>query len=334
MMGYTFRVQKTFALQAVWALLVLAVATPLTFWGVSLEEVWRIMREADWRPIALAVVLFVLTLAAKSARWQIFFEPGIRFSSILSALIIGVVVNFFLPARLGEVARLYVLRRREHAPGAQILGTIGAEKLVDLVALFALTLAITPFVPLPDWLRDPSLRVSMLALGAILLIAVSIVLNKRLQTAGRWLKATFFRRAGLGIARQAHLTLAGFAPLRQRKVLPIGLWTFVIWAMMIATNWILFLALPMRPSWLIATVLLIVLQVGVAVPSVPGKIGIYQALVNLTLALFGISRELALSYGMLLYLVNVIPELIVMVPFAWQEVYRLREPLPTAQVAE
>src|SRR5439155_4522765 len=96
MMGYTFRVQRTFALQAVWALLVLAVATPLTFWGVSLEEVWRIMREADWRPTALAVVLFVLTLAAKSARWQIFFEPGIRFSSILSALIIGVVVNFFL----------------------------------------------------------------------------------------------------------------------------------------------------------------------------------------------------------------------------------------------
>ncbi len=315
----------TFSLRhLLWSLLASLIFVPLAFWGVSLDDVWRIVQQADWRPVALAALLFVLTLAAKSARWQLFFQPRLSFLSLFAALTIGAAVNFFLPARLGEVARLYVLRRREGEAAARILGTIGAEKLIELVALFVLTLLVAPFVPFPAWLRDPSLRLSALVLGAVLLLSAIFMQQSRLRRLWTWLGAKVFRVESPRIENQFDLTLGGFAPLRQRTVLPIALWSFVIWAMMIATNWLLFFALAMPPSWLVATVLLIVLQIGVAVPTTPGKVGVVPALARLTLTLFGVNQQLAFSYGVILYLVVTVPQVVVAGPFVFQELMSLR----------
>ncbi len=309
-----------------WAALASMIFVPLAFWGVSLDEVWRIMQQADLRAVALAVCSYVLTNLAKTARWQVFFQPRrVAFSALFAALTIGQVVNFLLPGRLGEVARIYVLRRRVDDRVARMLGTIGAEKLVELAMLFGLTALVAPFVPLPDWLRDPSLRLSAVVLGAILLLALVFSQQARLRKVWAWLGAKLLRAESERMERQFDLTLEGFAPLRQRALRwKILLWSLVIWCLAITTNYVLFFALPMRPSWLMATVLLLVLQVGVAVPTTPGKIGIFQYLATLTLSLFGVSRELALGYGMLLYLAVYVPQIVMAGPFIWQELISLR----------
>lgn len=306
---------------------------PLAFWGVSLDEVWRILQQADWRPMLIAALLFVLTLIAKTARWQLFFQPRLAFTPLFAALTIGQVVNFLLPARLGEVARVYVLRRRAHERVARILGTIGGEKLVELSALMIVTLLVAPFVPLPNWLRDPSLRLSALVLGGVGLLVLVFMQQSRLRRLATWLGSMLLRAEPVRLEKQFDLTIEGFAPLRQRA-LGILLWSLFVWFLMIATNYALCFALPIHPSWLVATVLLLVLQVGVAVPSTPGKIGVFQALVTLTLSLFGVSRELALSYGLLLYLVIVVPQMLTAGPFVVQELLSLRRPAQTAQAIE
>jgi len=77
----------TFSLRhLLWSLLASLIFIPLAFWGVSLDEVWRIVQQADWRPVLLAAILFVLTLAAKTARWQLFFQPRLNFVSLFAAL--------------------------------------------------------------------------------------------------------------------------------------------------------------------------------------------------------------------------------------------------------
>ena len=55
---------------------------------------------------------------------------------------------------------------------------------------------------------------------------------------------------------------------------------------------------------LAAFFVLIVLQVGTSVPSTPGKIGVFQYLAVLALAPFGVAREPALTYGVLLHVVG------------------------------
>jgi hypothetical protein len=56
--------------------------------------------------------------------------------------------------------------------------------------------------------------------------------------------------------------------------------------------------------------LLAVLQLGVAVPSVPGRFGVFEGLCLLTLAVFGVEANLALAYGVMLHGVVLLPPLV------------------------
>jgi hypothetical protein len=80
-------------------------------------------------------------------------------------------------------------------------------------------------------------------------------------------------------------------------------WSILIWSMSILVNYVVFLALDLPLSFSSAMFLLAVLQVGVAVPSAPGKLGVFHYLCALALSFFGIERGAALGYALLLYLV-------------------------------
>ena len=307
--------------QWAWAIVASLFWLPLAFWGIAWDEVTRYLWLADWRAVGLAMTLFVLTTIAKTIRWRFFFPArAVKWSSLFAALAIGQAVNFMLPMRVGDVARIYVLRRREGERAARVLGTLGAEKLIELIALVLLAAAVAPFMPWPNWLRDPSLRLSAFGLALILLLSLIFLQQARLRQIAAWVAARLGFVRTERAEQQFDLTLEGFAPLRQRQpLILIVLWSLLVWALMIATNYALFWALPLERSWLAATMLLLVLQVGVAVPSTPGKIGVFQYLASLTLLLFGVSRELALGYGLLLYLVVLAPQVGMALPFVWQE---------------
>jgi hypothetical protein len=98
--------------------------------------------------------------------------------------------------------------------------------------------------------------------------------------------------------------LHGLAALRQpSRLLGLSALTVGIWFVSVLTNYLIFLALGMPPSWVQSLFVLVVLQIGVAVPSTPGKIGLFQVLCRWALGVFGVSAALGLAYGVLLYLV-------------------------------
>jgi glycosyltransferase 2 family protein len=313
--------------QVLWMAATTLLFIPLALYGVSLGDVWHILQQSDWQPVALAVILFVLTLAAKAARWQVLFERPPAFASMFAALVIGQAGNFLLPARLGDVMRVYVLGRREGKPAALTIGTIAAEKLVELIVLIGLAALSAPFVPLPAWLREPSARLGVILVLGVALSGLLFLQQSRLRRLWAWVGARVLRAEPARMTEQFDLTLSGLNSLRQwPQVGRLAAWSALIWVLMIATNYVLFFALPIAPSWLVATVLLLVVQIGVAVPSTPGKVGVFQTLVVLTLSLFAVDRVLAFSYGLLLYVVIAAPQLITAGPFVWQEAVSLRRP--------
>ena len=66
--------------QLSWSVVATIVFVPLAFRGVSAGELRHILQQADWRPIVLSALLYVITIAAKTARWRIFFQPKPAFS--------------------------------------------------------------------------------------------------------------------------------------------------------------------------------------------------------------------------------------------------------------
>jgi uncharacterized membrane protein YbhN (UPF0104 family) len=96
--------------------------------------------------------------------------------------------------------------------------------------------------------------------------------------------------------------LNGLAALGSRTVAAaIWGWTLLFWATAALSNLLLLLAFNLPPSPVMALVLLAVLQGGVAVPSTPGKIGVFHYLCILALSIFDVSGATALGYGLILH---------------------------------
>jgi hypothetical protein len=77
------------------------------------------------------------------------------------------------------------------------------------------------------------------------------------------------------------------------------------------TNYFLLLALNIQTPFSAALFVLVVLQVGSAPPSAPGKLGVYHYLAVLALSVFAVERGVALAYGVLLYLVALLSKVVI-----------------------
>jgi hypothetical protein len=71
-----------------------------------------------------------------------------------------------------------------------------------------------------------------------------------------------------------------------------------------------------------ALFLLAVLEVGVAVPSAPGKLGVFHYLCVLALGVFGVQRQEAIAYAVLLHVVVFVPPSLLGALFLWWESLR------------
>ena len=141
-----------------------------------------------------------------------------------------------------------------------------------------------------------------LCAGAVALLGARRTVIRLVEMALRWLPPAWAARWRSRIIAG----LDGLAALGNRRAAAaVWGWTLVFWLVAAATNYLLLLAFDLPPSPLIALFLLAVLQGGVAVPSTPGKVGVFHYLCQLALAVFGVPAAVGLSYGLVLHLVVV-----------------------------
>lgn len=124
----------------------------LFFLGLGVFLVWWMARKIDdkgWEQIRLSLkhanywlflpVLLMMLLShfIRSLRWKILMEPlGYNPSTftVFNAVMIGYMANLAFP-RLGEVLKCTLLARYEKVAPDKLIGTIVAERAIDLVCL-------------------------------------------------------------------------------------------------------------------------------------------------------------------------------------------------------
>jgi uncharacterized membrane protein YbhN (UPF0104 family) len=221
-------------------------------------------------------------------------------------IVVGQAVNFYIPARLGELVRAYLTGEEIGVSKAYSLGTIAAEKLIDLVMLAALAVGLLPFLALPEGLVGRAEPLVLLALA--LCVSVVILLGARRTVVGlvewalRWLPPAWAERWRARVVAG----LDGLAALSNwRAAAAVWGWTVAFWLVAALTNFLLLLAFDLPPSPLAALFLLAVLQGGVAVPSTPGKVGVFHYLSQLALSVFGVPATVGFGYGLVLHVLVV-----------------------------
>lgn len=290
----------------IWVGLVLAVGTLyLAVRTVDFGQLAQVLRAAQPIFILLTLVSSLATTFLKALRWQALFHPRRPRLSLLrlsDLIVIGQAVNFYIPTRLGELARAYLTGEEAGLSKSYALGTIAAEKLMDIIVLAVLVIGLLPFLALPDWLstRLGPLIVAALAvtIGLVVLLGGQGLVLRLADGALRLLPSGWAARW----RERIRAGLAGLSALGQpRAALAVWGWTVAFWAMAALTNYLLLFAFDLPRSPLIALFLLAVLQAGVAVPSTPGKIGVFHYLCVIALAVFHVPETVALAYGLTLH---------------------------------
>jgi len=279
----------------------------------------------DYRWVALAAAMILLHTLARAARWRaLFTSPVPPFALALTAMLIGQAMNSLLPARSGDIPRIYWLGARADQSKARALGTMAVEKMLDLCLLVLVLFLVPYWAPAkPSWLVKAAWEVG------IVLVALYVGLRAGLA----WQKPLMRRLTK--VARQHNVRwwptlqkrlvhiVDGIEGLRNSHVLWRGVFfTLVAWFWGAAANLATFLALGLPLSWPMALTVSAALRVGVALPSLPANIGVYEGTVVLALGIFGVGRELALSYGVLMHLVDLLPPVALTLGLVWRSQWK------------
>ena len=288
--------------------------------AVSLLALWLLSRNVRWADVGaalqgldvplllLAVAMATVNYALIALRWHLLFAPQQdrpARHALFSYLMIAQLANAVLPLRLSPLIRAYLAAREGGSSKAYALSTIAVEKVLDGLMFSLILLALLPFVLLPDWLRSAGWPIGLTFFGMFAIMLVSA-----------WQKAVLLRlldrlfaRYGGGIGRRLLRMIESTAQVLdvwhdRRLSLWLGVSSLLVWLSTAATYALTMAALHIQAPPVVPFVLVVVLQAGVRVPSLPANIGVFHYLSALVLTTFLVPQGQAVTYALVLHAIS------------------------------
>lgn len=273
--------------------------------SVNFDQLGSALSGADYAYLALAMIPFLLNWLLKVPRWSLLFgenSPG--WDTLFGALNVGYAINALLPARLGELVRAYWVRDRAGVSMVLALSTIALERVLDGVTLVVLLLFLLPTVAFPRTLAGPAVTIGALFVVALLgMIALAYTARDEAGYVARRLRQLEEGRAA-PVGRGMRQIVIGLSALTSvRSLLLIVGYTLVIWGSNAVLAWLLLQAFHLSAPMAAGALLTSVLNLGMAVPSSPGYVGIFEYLFVVTIGLYGVARTPALAAALTLHVI-------------------------------
>jgi uncharacterized protein (TIRG00374 family) len=271
-----------------------------------------------------AVGLYLLGLAVRAFRWHILLLPiaPIPTRSLFGILAIGFLVNNVLPARLGEIARAILVGRRHGISRSAALATVVVERIFDgvVMLLFLGVASATAGARVaPGWL-EVLVPLTAAAFGGagIALAVLALAPSFALGVAARLL-APFPNRLRESALDVANKFITGLGVLQDLK-LAAGVLVTSIAAWLLEMGAYVAVGQAFRLTGEINAYLLAlaVANLGTMIPSSPGYVGTFDALVQRALAVFGVPAAPALAYAFVLHLAIWLPPTLLGFFYLWR----------------
>jgi len=123
---------------------ILLIAAILYF--VDIPAMLTAIRNADYRILGVAMLLSFLWMIVRAKVWKTLLRDRATYRDVLFSTGEGFLLNNFLPFRLGEIGRVFLLSRKSDLQFGEILPTVVIERSVDLAISAAILLSSLPFV--------------------------------------------------------------------------------------------------------------------------------------------------------------------------------------------
>jgi uncharacterized membrane protein YbhN (UPF0104 family) len=270
---------------------------------VRFDELSAQLRHARWGWLLAAVAVATLTFPLRAVRWRILLRREgrpIPWTAVWHATAIGFTAINLL-GRWGEVARPYAARQLTGVRFSTAAASVGIERVFDALVIVLLLLAGAAAggftgsdglggVPLS---RATAAALAVTAAGAVLVVAwparwlrLAEAMATRLLP-GRWAAAVVSFFEGM---------IAGLVSLRSARVATAVLfWSVALWLVNAASFALAFRAFGLSLPIGAAPVLQGAVTFGVAIPSTPGFLGVFEAAFRVALSLYGVTETQAAS---------------------------------------
>lgn len=254
----------------------------------------------QWQFLALGLACHFVKLLFRAGAWRAIVraaypEQKLRYRSVLGAYIAGVGVNSIVPARGGDLVKLYLVKQRlEDASYATLAPTLIVETLFDFVTsglllAWALGTGVLPThelysrIPDVDWKLALRHEKATLIILGVILVALFVVFV--------WARRRYDEfRAHVG---------QGFAILRDRPRLltRVILPQAISWFFRIAALFFFLKAFNVPASIHNALLVQVVDSLATLFPATPGGAGTKQGLIEFVMRGRGISHTLLLAFS-------------------------------------
>lgn len=143
------------------------------FWLIykdqDIERIKSVLKnDVKYSWIILSLFIGLLSHISRTLRWGLMIEPighKPRFINTFLAVMVGYLMNLAFP-RMGEISRCGVVTRYEKISFTKLVGTVVAERLVDMISLLVLLVLVffLEFGKMIDFLhRNPEIQEKLMA---------------------------------------------------------------------------------------------------------------------------------------------------------------------------
>jgi glycosyltransferase 2 family protein len=280
-----------------------------TLWGIDWSLVRASFMKIRWPYIFPYIFLLLIIQSIRSFRWGLLLRPlrPVGQKVLFPITSIGFLAIAILPARTGELARPYLLSKKEQIPMSAGLATIVVERIMDVITVLIFIILVSFSAELPRWIIGAG-YIAMGIIATIFLILLLVIAKEPLVSniVGRVLRPFPVRISEL---MQNFITSFSYGArilFHWRMMALAFVFSIILWSTMAFCNYIMFFAFSFSLSIVAAFVLVIIVDLGLMIPAAPGFVGSFQFLFVIGMAIFGVGREQALSFSILSHAVQML----------------------------
>ncbi len=282
-------------------LIKLLIFAAIFFWlihGIDPDELLKALKNLKPSGIALTFLAIFFSDLVISFRWYYLSHFKHSFISSLEANMLAFFLNIFAPAKLGDLAKIYYMHKKDSHDPKHSSSIFLIERFFDVVILASIIAFAALFI-IPN---RSALFVSFVLFCIVIASLFVIFHRSTLHLLLRVIKIKRLRRTIFLVAKAMQTNLT------PRRVAITFLLSLAVWASYYLNNFIFFMFatdfhLSLQQIFIASTLAFAVS----AIPLTPGGIGTFQAAFIITLGWYGIGKEEALGASTILQILYILP---------------------------
>jgi len=281
--------------------------------AISTVAIWLVLRDIDLSQFVtnlsqirlgtflLASLIYFASFSFRAFSWYILLRRKVSYKDAFFTMGAGYLLNNLFPFRLGEIGRAVLLDNPEGPSGLEVLSSVLVERIFDVFLAAVFVLATLPRILGAEFDRSLITAAFILTLTGMAVLYLAARFRVRITAwLSTWGKRENFVRTW--VAPKASQILEGLSVLNHPLAFLLAFGSLTIsWFLAFGQNFVVFSSLFQDPPFWWMIFVLSTGAFGMALPSAPAGLGVFEGAIVAAFGLLGVDAALAFTHAVVIH---------------------------------